>query len=330
MKNYKYDIFFYEAFAEEECLIKKYMPENIKAGYSWKTIQETGDMHPPAKLISIRTQSNIPLDWADNLEGILSRSTGYNHLLDYSRSGRLKLAMGYLPLYCHRAVAEQAMLLWMALLRKLPQQMKHFKTFNRDGITGEECAAKTLLVVGVGNIGYEVVKIGRGLGMRVLGVDIVRRHDNVLYVSKEEGLREADIIVCAMNLTRKNRGYFNYALFQQSKPGVVFVNVARGELSPPQDLLRALKEGKIGAIGMDVFDQESALAVAMREGSGAGNKTAQAVLELSKLSNVLFTPHNAFNTSQAVQRKAEQSARQAQNFLDTGKFLWEVPVDEAM
>ena len=66
-----------------------------------------------------------------------------------------------------RAVAEQAILLVMALLRKLPQQTQQFPRFHRDGLTGHECAGKKLLVVGVGNIGSEVVRIGQALGMAV-------------------------------------------------------------------------------------------------------------------------------------------------------------------
>lgn len=326
MNNYKYDVYFYEAFAEEENLLKQYMPSAIKAGYTWKTIQETGDEFPPARLISTRTQSNIPLNWADRLDGILSRSTGYNHLLDYRELSRVSLALGYLPLYCPRAVAEQAMLMWMALLRKLPQQISQFHKFRRNGLTGEECSGKTLLVVGVGNIGYEVVKIGRGLDMQVFGVDIVQRHDDVLYVSKEKGLREADVIVCAMNLTRKNRSYFTNELFRRAKRGVIFVNVSRGELSPPQELLISYRERLISAIGLDVFDEESELAVTLREGGNSKNPTMRAILELAKFENVIFTPHNAFNTIQAVKRKAEQSAGQVQNFLEKGKFIWPVPL----
>jgi Phosphoglycerate dehydrogenase and related dehydrogenases len=75
----------------------------------------------------------------------------------------------------------------MSLLRKLPQQIEQFKSFNRDGLTGGECERKTLLVVGVGNVGYEVVRIGKGLDMEVLGVDVVKKHSSVSYVSIEEG-----------------------------------------------------------------------------------------------------------------------------------------------
>ena len=328
MPLFPYDVYFYEAFAEEKNLLKKYLPQNIRAGYTWKTVQETGDSNPPAGLISIRTQSVVPPDWSAQLSGILSRSTGYNHLLDYQRLIRHHLPLGYLPRYCPRSVAEQALLMWMTLLRKLPQQLRQFSDFHRDGLTGEECAAKTLLVVGVGHIGYEVVQIGLGLDMQVFGVDIVQRHSDVFYVSIEEGLAEADIIVCAMNLTLKNRGYFNYNLLGRAKRKAVFVNISRGELSPAQDLLKLMQKGKLGGIALDAFNEESELALALRKGEHSTNPAVAAVLKLSIYDNVILTPHNAFNTVQAVRRKAEQSARQVQSFLNQEKFIWPVPLDE--
>ena len=72
---------------------------------------------------------------------------------------------------------------------------------------------------------------------RVLGVDIVRHHEAVEYVAIDEGLAAADIIVCAMNLTAENRGYFSYDRLKQTRPGTVFVNISRGEQSPAADLL---------------------------------------------------------------------------------------------
>jgi D-lactate dehydrogenase len=124
------------------------LPPQISAGYTDATIQEAGHASPPARLVSIRTQSQIPLAWAPELDAILSRSTGYDHLAAYAATTEAPLALGFLPLYCHRAVAEQAMLLWMALLRRLPRQIAQFRTFHRDGITGGECAGRTLVVVG--------------------------------------------------------------------------------------------------------------------------------------------------------------------------------------
>ncbi|OAD23571.1 D-isomer specific 2-hydroxyacid dehydrogenase NAD-binding protein, partial [Candidatus Thiomargarita nelsonii] len=120
------DIFFYEAFEEEEQALKRHLPANIKAGFTWKTIQEKAEHQPTAQIISIRTQSIIPISYATQISGILTRSTGYEHIQNYLHKCQKNLPCGYLPLYCNRAVAEQTMLLWMSLLRKLPQQLHQF------------------------------------------------------------------------------------------------------------------------------------------------------------------------------------------------------------
>jgi len=319
------DIFFYEAFDEEEAALRHYLPAGIRAGFSWKAIQELGDTTPPARIISIRTQSAIPLAWSAALDGIITRSTGYDHIAAYRAATGAPVPAGYLPLYCSRGVAEQALLLWLALLRKLPQQTQQFLTFHRDGITGRECERKTLTVVGVGNIGHAVARIGMGLGMRVLGVDVVQRHKDITYVTPSEGICAADVIVCAMNLTDDNVGYFRYEVLARARRGVVFVNVARGECSPARDLLRLVDEGHVGGVGLDVYNQEKELAVALRGRRDSQDPEVQAVLALAQRPNVIMTPHNAFNTHEAVLRKSEQSVQQLIAFLNTGAFLWPVP-----
>lgn len=319
------DVFFFEAFEEEEEALRHYLPDNIKAGFTWKTIQEYGQDTPPAPIISVRTQSALPVEWAGDLSAILSRSTGYDHLHAYQEAAGTDLPCGYLPLYCHRAVAEQALMLWLSLYRKLPQQMEQFKTFHRDGITGREAYQKTLLVVGVGNIGSQVTDIGRGLSMNVLCVDIDQKYEGENYVSLEEGLPQADIIVCAMNLTKENRGYFTYDVLKQAKKGALFINISRGELSPATGLLKLLQEGHLSGVGIDVYDQEKYLAIALREGTSSDNPEVAAILEMSKLPNVICTPHNAFNSEEGVDRKSSQSVEQIVNFLDKGEFIWYAP-----
>ena len=299
-------VYFYEAFAEETVALRRYLPATIPAGFTAKTIQEAGDGHPPAACISIRTQSRVPPDW--QLTGLISRTTGYDHVTG------LKIPCGYLPLYCNRAVAEQAMLLWMALLRKLPAQIEHFARFNRDGLTGGECAGKKLLVVGAGHIGAEVVQIGRGLDMEVRRVDVIPDRADITI---EAGLPWADIIVCAMNLTSHNAGYFDYRRLKQARPGVLFINIARGEFSPTGDLEKLLDEHHLGGVALDVYDGEAELAVGLR--SGKGN------FPLAGRPNVILTPHNAFNTVESVERKAQQAVQQVVEFLKTSKMLWPVP-----
>ena len=127
-------------------------------------------------------------------------------------------------------------------MRKLPLQQKNFPSFHRDGITGYECENKTLLIVGVGNIGGQILKIGKTLEMRVLCVDIEIKYPGENYVGINEGLRQADIVVCAMNLTEKNKNYFTYELFKEARKGVIFINISRGEFSPSSVLLRLINE----------------------------------------------------------------------------------------
>ncbi len=318
-------VFFFEAFEEEAEQIRHFLPDHIEAGFSWKTIQEYSAEALPAPIVSVRTQSAIPAEWAGQLDAILTRSTGFDHLIDYRQRTGVDVHCGYLPLYCNRAVAEQAMLLWMSLMRKLPQQMTNFRNFHRDGITGRETEKKTLLVVGVGNIGSQVARIGHGLDMNVLCVDIENKYPEEKYVSIDEGLPLADIVVCAMNLTEDNYGYFNYQRLSQAKKGLVFVNISRGEQSPSTDLLKHLEEGHLAGVGMDVYVNEKELAVSLREGRSSDDPEVQATLVLLEKPNVIFTPHNAFNTVEAVEKKAGESVEQLLYYLEHGHFYATIP-----
>ena len=319
-----HDIYFYEAFEEEEQSLRSFLPADINAGFTWKTIQEAAHDAPPAEIISTRTQSIYPPDWASRLRAILSRSTGYDHLLRYRRESGFSGPLAYLPLYCNRAVAEQALMLWLMLLRRMPRQMEQFARFERDGITGGELGDRTLAVYGVGNIGREVAGIGAALGMRVVGVDIVQRHKEVSYVTGEEAAAEADIIVAAMNLTPENSDYFDESFWRRCKKGVIFVNISRGELSPAVVLEKAMEAGIIGGLALDVFNHEKALAARLRGGEKNDDDEVAALMRLKEKDTVIMTPHNAFNTVESVRRKSQQSVEQFLHFRETGRFIWAV------
>lgn len=324
----KIEIFFFEAFEEEQEALKHFLPEKVSAGFTWKTPQELGvSEEPPAPIISIRTQSEIPVAWAGKLEAMITRSTGYDHIKAYKQKANApELSCGYLPLYCNRAVAEQALLMWLSLQRNLKSQLSQFSSFHRDGLTGSETYQKTLLVVGVGNIGSEVVKIGHGLGMNVLCYDIdSSKYPEENYVGLEEGVTQADIIVCSMNLTPENNGLLNYDLLKKAKQGVILVNVSRGEQSPATDLLKLLEEGHLGGVGLDVYSSEKELAVALREKRFPENPELQSLINMAGKHNVIFTPHNAFNTHEAVLNKSEQSIQQFVALKEKGEFIWKVP-----
>lgn len=317
-----HDVFFYEAFEEEATSLAAELGPGVRAGYTASTIQLAGHTTPPAPLLSIRTQSALPPGWELHIRGVLARTTGYDHLLPL-RHRAPNLALAALPEYCSRAVAEQAALLWMSLLRRLPAQLRQWATFHRDGLTGGECGGRTLAVAGVGRIGHAVTQIGRGLGMQVLGVDPVRRHSDVQYVAWEEAVARADVLALCMNLTAENRACVRRATLAGARPGLCLVNVARGELVETADLEPLLREGLLGGVALDVFAGEPEVADALRTGRSTAESAR--LLHLARHPQVILTPHNAFNTHEAVHRKSAFSARQVQTFLASGHFEW--PLD---
>jgi D-lactate dehydrogenase len=146
----------------------------------------------------------------------------------------------------------------------------------------------------------------------------------VQYADIDDALPHADVIVCAMNLTADNRNYFAFDRLSQAKRGAVFVNVSRGEFSPSTDLLRALDTGILGGVGLDVFNEEQVVAHGMRSGGAATGPEIEAVRALNLRPDAILTPHNAFNTREAVARKSVQTAQQVHHFLKTGEFIWKV------
>ena len=319
------DVMFYEVFAEEEKGLRAQLPKNIKAKFTWKAVQECGPHPRPASFISIRTQSIIPTTWAKDLKGILTRSTGYDHILEYRRVAKRNIPSGYLPHYCARAVAEQAILIMLGLWRKFKLQTKKFETFNRDGLTGNECFNKRLLVVGVGNIGRQIVDVAQGLRMEVRGVDLHRPVKKLKYVSLSAGVAWADVIICALPLTPDTHGLLNYRLLQKGRPDKIFINISRGEIAPLKDLARLLKQNKISGLGLDVFEEEKLLAENLRAAKKSNHWAVKIVEELKEKDNVIFTPHNAFNTHEAVERKIKDSVVSTISFLKSGIFPTPIP-----
>jgi len=319
------NVFFYEVFQEEERALKRTLPKTIRAGFTRKTIQEAKHKNPPSALISIRTQSVVFDHWAPQIKGILTRSQGYDHVLAYCQRINKKIPCGYLADYCSRAVAEQAILMTTALLRKLPRQISHFKRFDRDGLTGREVSGRNLLVVGVGGIGSEIVDLGRSLKMNVKGVDLKVRFKNLDYVTLTEGIRWAEVMIAALPLTRKTNQLLSYSKLKKARPGLILVNVGRGEVTPLKDLDQLLKEGVLGGLGLDVFENEPRLAQNLRSNPKPPSPDDRIVLQWLNNDRCLLTPHNAFNTVEAVEKKARESVGAVQAFLKKGKFPHPVP-----
>lgn len=320
-----HSIVFYEVFAEEEVQLRKFLPKQCRAIFREETIQASEDLTSPAPIISIRTQSQLPRLWLQNIKAVFTRSSGFDHLTPLLPLRKQGLSFGYLPSYCARSVAEHALLATMALMRKLKKQIHHFNAFDRNHITGRTSQDKTLLIVGVGKIGSEIAHLGKAIGMQLLGVDLVERLPWLKYVSLEEGIAAADAIVCALPLTAKTQGLLDYEKLRGAKKEAVFVNISRGEISPICDLQRLLDENFLAGISLDVYEGEAGLAAFLQGKKNSDEKIFQAVLALKDRDNVIFTPHNAFNSDEDLEKKASQTWEALSLFLSKGVFPNEVP-----
>jgi len=336
---------FYEAFAEEACELRQALaaqgdapgaPREDEILFTPATIQEAGHPLPPAPVISIRTQSRIPAAWAPRLGGIITRSTGHDHVNAYLDEVGVPVPAAYLPEYAARAVAEQAMLLWTALLRRLPRQQRSLAKFARDGLTGRELRGRRLTVVGVGRIGGEIVALGHALGMDVAGVDLVERPElaaahGLRYLPLAAAVASAEILVAALPLTPLTRRMLPHDRLRHLPPGAVLVNVGRGEVTPSEDLLRLLDEGILAGVGLDVYDHEPELAAVLRDGADPASlpdeaqASVAAILRLMDDPRAILMPHNAFNTAEAVVRKSRETVANLCRFLAAGAFLTPVP-----
>jgi D-lactate dehydrogenase len=316
-----FDVKFYEVFREEKELLKFFLPANISAAFESTTIQESGNKNPPAKLICTRTQSKLPQHWFSNIDGVLTRSQGYDHLMGVPNI----VKCGYLGCYCALAVAEHAVITMQMLVRKMKLQMRHFHSFHREEMTGKQIKGLRALVVGVGNIGSEIVHEAKKLGMEVKGVDSIKRMKNLKYISLNKGLSWANVIFCALPLTEQTRGLLNYGTLKKSGKEKYLINISRGEITPTVDLRKMLDQNILAGVSLDVYEQESHMAEILRRGMEIGkNSPIREILNLKDRDNVIFTPHNAFNTHEALNEKCRLTVEEVMRFLNKKQFRWKV------
>lgn len=321
---YMPDVIFYEAFKEEENSLKQYIGNRFTAEYRQNSLQAYSDQKAPASLISIRTHSRIPVAWFNQIKGVLSRSSGIDHLLDFIEKTKGSIPCGYLPDYCARSVAEHAITTMLSLFKRLKKQMHHFSLFNRNEITCRDCLNRNLLVVGVGKIGSRIVQLGQGLEMNVRGVDLIERVSDLTYVHLLDGISWADAVICALPLTPLTQGMLNHSILKKMKKGGILVNISRCEISPLQDLAQLLDEGILAGIALDVFEDEGKLLLELQGNTNIHREYLQLILALKDREDVIFTPHNAFNTEESLDRKSKFSCEAAEQFFQIGHFPHEV------
>jgi len=255
------------------------------------------------------------------------RSAGYNHV-DLAAAERLGITVARVPAYSPHAVAEHAAALLLALVRRLPRAVSRVRdgNFSLDGLVGFDLYGKTAGVVGTGEIGACFARIMAGFGCRVLAHD-PRPSDacralGVEYVTFEALLAASDVVSLHAPLTAETRHLLDEAAFARLRPGAVVVNTSRGALVDTRAAIEALKTGRLGGLGLDVYEGEAELFFADRSAEVIGDDVFARLLTFP---NVVVTGHQAFLTREALAAIARTTLGNLTAFASGGGTLHRVP-----
>ena len=282
-----------------------------------------------ADVISVFVYSEIDkkiFDKMKKIKLIITRSAGFYHI-DLKECKRRKIVVLNIPRYGENTVAEHTFALILALSRKVHES--HLRRLNHDfsivGLKGFDLAGKTLGVIGTGRIGKHVIRIARGFEMNVLAHthnpdDFLAEQMDFKYVGLNELLKKSDIITIHVPYCEENFHLIDKNKISMMKKGVILINTARGELVDTESLIEGLETGKVGGAGLDVLEGEKFL----REEKEflykpEKRKELQQIVEnheLLSFDNVVYTPHIAFYSQEALVRIIETTV---QYILDFGK-----------
>ena len=331
MKKEKIKIAFFEIDEEweKEFLEKHLKKRNFELFFSEKTLtlreaRKIKDFQIVSPFVYSKISKKI-LERLPKLKFISTRSTGFDHI-DLEECRKRKIKVSNVPSYGENTVAEHTFALILALSRKLCPCCAKAKECFCPGpeLTGFDLKGKTLGVVGTGRIGMNVIRIAKGFGMRVLAYDIkpqkkMEKRLGFRYVSFEEVLSKSDIITLHVPLNRSTYHMINEKTFKLFKKGSYLINTARGAVVDTRALIKALDEGILAGAGLDVLEGEKFLREERELLSKRfPRKTLEVLLEnhiLMKYPNVIITPHNAFNSKEALLRILETTVKNIFSFV---------------
>jgi D-lactate dehydrogenase len=240
---------------------------------------------------------------------IVTRSAGTDHI-DKQAASTHGIKIANVPVYSPHAIAEHTAALALSLNRQIIKAHEHGRHFDfrQDGLIGFNFYGKTVGLVGLGNTGQAVANIFTGLGCKVIGYDIVPPENipNINLVTLDKLWKQSDIISLHAPLNSVTRHIINTNVLEKIKTGVMLLNTSRGGLLNTNDVLKALYSGKIGYLGIDVYEYEKGLFFENHEHDTEKDLLLQ---DLMNYPNVLVTPHQAYLTHEALQQIADQTIK---------------------
>lgn len=252
---------------------------------------------------------------ANKVKLLALRSAGYNNVDLDAAEGRLPVVR--VPAYSPHAVAEFTLALMLSLNRKIPRAYARTRdgNFSLYGLMGFDMFGKTAGIIGTGKIAKILIHILRGMGMNILAYDIYpdeefAREEDITYTSLDELYKASDIISLHCPLTEQTRHIINEESIAKMKDGVMLINTGRGQLIQTNALIEALKNKKVSAAGLDVYEEEEDY---FYEDISNSIINDDMLVRLLSFNNVIVTSHQAFFTKEALRNIAETTMR---NILD--------------
>jgi D-lactate dehydrogenase len=254
------------------------------------------------------------------------RCAGYNNVDLQTAFGHVHVVR--VPEYSPYAVAEHTAALILTLNRKIHKAYSRTRdsNFSIEGLLGFDLHGKTAGIIGTGKIGRSVIRILRGFGMRVLAFDPYPNEQaaqelGFSYVGLDDVYRESDILSLHCPLTPENVRMINADSIRKMKPGVMIINTGRGKLINTPDLIEGLKSRRIGAAGLDVYEEEDQY---FFEDLSGVVLTDDVLARLLTFPNVVVTSHQAFFTREALTNIAHTTLSNIDAYFNRGELSNEI------
>lgn len=313
MTNKKPYIVFYGVWDEMQEYIKQRLKDLRYCLITEKLDKKTLDKN--TEILATFVESPITKEIIDSLpqlKMIAAMSTGYDHI-DLVTAQSKNITVSNVPNYGEVTVAEHTFALLLALTRKLFPSIKRVKEGSYDfhGLRGIDLQSKILGVIGTGKIGVQVIKRAKAFEMKVLAYDPfpnkqAQREFDFTYTTLDKLLTSADIITLHTPLLPSTHHLINKNNIKKIKSGSFLLNTARGALVDPEALVWALKNNQLAGAGLDVLEDENLIQDEEKIICGKCSTNQLKINLMNKIiidhPNVIITPHNAFNSVEALQR----------------------------
>jgi D-lactate dehydrogenase len=269
-------------------------------------------------VVTVFVDSEVSEEVIESFDGrmIACRSPGYDHVATEYAS-RQGVAVCNVPEYGDSTVAEHTFGLILALNRKIFSAIKRVEkgSFDHEGLRGHDLKGKKLGVIGTGSIGKRVIEMANGFDMDVIASDPypdkqAANQKGFMYVSREDLLEQADIVTLHCPLTDETEHMLSKMEFELMED-TVLINTARGKLIDTEAMIEGLENGSVRFAGLDVLEEEAYIEDDIEQLSKLEDRAdIETVLEdhvLMERDDVLITPHNGFNSEEAMRRIEERT-----------------------